>query len=443
MKNFLHILTVTLLSLLVFCACGKKPTPKTLVEITGPAGLECEISGIKLTGSPKITFRLPAGEYVFGFSAPGYRMDFRKLTIPQAARHTYKVSLEPVTAAALIKSVPAGAKVTMNGKNMGITPLVIRDLPMGTHRAELSMAGYAAMPLTWEITSERPVAATARLDSNQGALRITSTPSKARVYINGTQVGVTPYLLQRAEGRYVVRLEREGCNPEERPAHILKAQTGKLHIKLGEKPGAVAVRSNPAGAELFINNVKRGVTPCVVEALEPGEYTLRLTRAGYDPVESKVRIVPGATDKKNFTLVSSTGSVIFNVKPVGVEVSIDGKSLGVTRPIAPGAEATRDFRVDNLAPGTHVITMYHSLGDPPNQRHTFKIQKNKTVTIRNLEVWIANCEVTYLDNSRERGFLVDSNDKEITFSPEPGVILGIHRTKIKQIIMLEGDKEKK
>ena len=443
MKNFLHITALVLLSLLVFCSCGKKPAPRTLVEITGPEGLVCEISGMKLTGSPKIAFRLPAGEYVFSFSAPGHRMAYRKVAVPKAPKFTYTAALEPVSAAVLLKSVPSGAKVTMEGKNMGITPLVIRDLPVGTHRAEISMAGYAAMPLTWEITSERPVSATARLDSNQGSLRITSVPNRARVYINGTQVGVTPYLLQRAEGRYVLRLEREGCNPEERNVHVIKSRLEKLHVKLGEKPGGVAVSSTPAGAELFVNNVKRGVTPCVVEALEPGEYTLRLTRAGYDPVESKVRIVPGATDKKNFTLVSSTGSVIFNVKPVGVEVSIDGKSLGVTRPIAPGAEATRDFRVDNLAPGTHRIFMYHSLGDPPKQVHTFKIQKNKTVTIRNLVVWIANCEITYQDNSRERGFLVDSNDKEITFSPEPGVIIGIHRKKLKQIIMLKGDKEKK
>ena len=92
MKKFLHIFALALLSLLVFCACGKKPAPKTLVEITGPAGLECEISGIKLTGSPKISFRLPAGEYVFGFSAPGFRRDFRrdfrKISVPQAPRHT-------------------------------------------------------------------------------------------------------------------------------------------------------------------------------------------------------------------------------------------------------------------------------------------------------------------------------------------------------------------
>ena len=443
MKNFLNILALTLLSLLIFCGCGKKPASRTLVEITGPEGLECEISGMKLSGSPKIAFRLPAGEYIFGFTAPGHRMVYRKVAVPKAPKFAYAVTLEPVSAAVLLKSDPSGAKVTMGGKNMGITPLVIRDLPLGSYRAEISMAGYAPMPLTWEITNERPVSATARLDSNQGTLRITSQPGKARVYINGTQVGVTPYVLQRAEGRYVLRLEREGCNPEERNVHVIKSRTEKLHVKLGEKPGGVSVTSVPAGAELFVNNKKRGVTPCVVEALEPGEYTLRLTRAGFDPIESKVRIVPGATDEKNFTLVSSTGSVIFNVKPVGVEVSIDGKSLGVTRPIAPGAEATKDFRVDNLAPGTHKISMYHSLGDPPKQVHSFKIQKNKTVTIRNLVVWIANCEITYLDNSRERGFLVDSNDKEITFSPEPGVIIGIHRAKLKQIIMLKGDKETK
>ena len=440
MKKFLQIVSAALLMTVLFCACGKKQQEKTLVTLTGPEGLAAEVSGITLNGS-KIRFRLSPGEYVFGFSAPGCRSEYRKITIPKQAEFDCAVKLAPITASALITSVPAGAEVTMDGKSMGITPLVIQDLARGEYTAELSMKGYASMPVGWRIDSSRPVRAHQVLDSNLGTLHVLSSPERARVFIDGTEVGETPYKIQRPEGKYVLRVEKAGCNPEERNVNVLKRRVTKLHVKLGEKPGGVKVTSNPSGAELFVNGIKRGVTPCTVEALEPGSYTLKLAAKGYDPVESSVKIVPGGTDSKHFNLVCSTGSVVFNVRPVGVEVFVNGKSVGFSTPIAPGAEATQDFKVDNLAPGKYTIAMFHSLGDPQRQYHTFRIYKNKTTTIRNLIVWIANCEITYLDNTKERGLLVESREDHIIFSPEPGVKYGVKRNRLKKIIMLEDKKE--
>ena len=437
MKKFFQIVFAALLITVLFCACGKKKQEKTLVILTGPEGLAAEVSGVSLTN---LRFRLSPGEYVFAFSAPGFCGEYQKISIPRQEKFTCNVKLAPVTASALITSLPAGAEVSMGGKSMGITPLVIKDLPCGDYSADVSMKGYATMPVTWRIDSSRPVKAHLALDSNMGTLQVFSSPERARVFIDGTEVGETPYKIQRPEGKYVVRLEKAGCNPEERNVNILKRRVTDLRIKLGEKPGGVKVTSLPAGAELFIDGIKRGVTPCTVEALEPGSYNIKLTAKGFDPVESNVKIVPGGIDAKHFNLVCSTGSVIFNVRPVGVEVFVNGKSVGFTRPIAPGAEATQDFKVDNLPPGKHTIAMFHSLGDPQRQYHTFKIQKNKTTTIRNLVVWIANCEITYHDNAKERGLLVERRDGYIIFSPEPGVRYDVKLNRLKKIIML---KEKK
>lgn len=436
MKKHIWVLFV-LPALLIFSACGKKSVVRTEVELEGPQGLVSEISGIRVGNR----FRLPPGSYIFAFSAPGFRSDYRQITVPSGGKFTYKVQLAPVRSTALVTSSPSGAQVTMKGQSMGITPLVIRDLECGEHTLELSMRGYASIPLNFTVDSERPVSVSGNLDSNQGTLRVTSSPSRARVFIDGTEVGETPYKIDRDEGKYVLRVEREGCNPEERNVRIFKRRTSTIHVKLGQKPGGVTVTSAPAGAEVFINGVKRGVTPCTVEALEPGEYTLRLSCSGYDPAEGKISVVPGATDKKHFVLASSTGSVIFNVKPVGVEVFLDGRSLGTAKPVAPGAEATIDFRVGGLAPGKHEIVMFHSLGVPQRQTMSFRVRKNKSTTLKSIAMWIANCEITYSDNTTERGFLVDSQPGYVLFSPEPGVRFRLDRKRIKALVMLKETKE--
>ena len=439
MKRFLKIVFAALLSTVLLCACGKKQQEKTIVEIKGPEGLVAEFSGIKLNGNDNsIRCLLAQGEYVFGFTAPGYRSEYRKVAIPKKQKFTYEVKLAPVTAATLITTAPAGAEVTMDGKVMGITPLVIKELPKGEYMANIAMKGYAPMALKWRIDSGRPVKAHGVLESNLGTLVVESEPGRARVFIDGEEVGETPYKIQRPEGKYVVRLVKAACNPEERNVNILKRRVTSLRIKLGEKPGGIKVSSNPAGAEVMINGIKRGVTPCTVEALEPGKYDMKLIRKGYDPIETGINIVAGGIDSKHYNLISSTGSVIFNVRPAGVEVFLNNRSLGFSAPRAPGAEATCDFRVDNLAPGKYTIAMHHSLGDPQKQYHTFRVRKNETTTIRNLVVWISNCEITYSDNTREKGLLVESHKDHIVFSPEPGVKLGIKRNKLKKIIMLKG-----
>ena len=436
MKKHIWVLFV-LPALLFFSACGKKAPVRTEVELEGPQGLVSEISGIRVSNR----FRLSPGNYVFFFAAPGFRSDYRQITVPSGGRFVYKVQLVPVRSSALVTSTPSGAQVTMRGQSMGITPLVIRDLECGEHSVELSMRGYASIPLNFTVTSERPVAVSGNLDSNQGTLRVTSSPSRARVFIDGTEVGETPYKIEREEGKYVLRVERAGCNPEERNVRIIKHRVSNIHVKLGQKPGGVSVTSKPAGAELFIDGVKRGVTPCTVEGLEVGEYTLRLTRSGFDPAEGKISVAPGAVDKKHFNLSSSTGSVVFNVKPVGVEVFLNGRSLGFTKPVAPGSEATADFRVGNLAPGKYEITMFHTLGVPQRQSMSFRIKKNRTTTLKSFAMWIANCEITYSDNSTERGFLVDSQPDHVLFSPEPGVRFRLDRKRIKALVMLKEAKE--
>ena len=436
MKRNIWVLFV-LAGLLIFSGCGKKGVVRTEVELEGPQGLVSEISGIRVGKK----FRLPPGSYIFFFSAPGCRSDYRQVTIPAGGKFTYKVQLTPVRSTALVTSSPSGAQVTMKGQSMGITPLVIRDLECGEHTVELSMRGYASIPVNFTVTGERPVSVSGNLDSNQGTLRVTSSPSRARVFIDGTEVGETPYKIEREEGKYILRVERAGCNPEERNVRIFKRRTANIHIKLGQKTGGVTVTSSPAGAEVFIDGVKRGVTPCTVEALEVGEYTLRLTRAGYDPAGGKLSVVPGTTDKKHFALSSSTGSVIFNVKPVGVEVFLDGRSLGFAKPVASGSEATVDFRVGGLAPGKHEIVMFHSLGVPQRQSVSFRVRKNKSTTLKSIAMWIANCEITYSDNTTERGFLVDSQPEYVLFSPEPGVRFRLDRKRIKALVMLKETKE--
>lgn len=436
MKKILFLCLSALFTVVVLCSCGKPRSDKVALELIGPEGMTAETSGIEFSGA-KIRLGVPAGKYMFRFTAPGFRDDYRLITVKRGKAMQYNVEMEPVKAPVLIKSIPSGAQVTMNNQSLGVTPLVIPSLAAGKHSALLSLRGHADVTLNWEISDERPLAVTGRLSSNMGFLVVESTPSRARVFVDGVEVGETPYRIERNEGKYVLRLEKTGCNPEERNVSIVRKQTTKISISLGEKPGGVAVTSNPAGAELFINSVKRGVTPCTVAGLEPGNYTLRLTRAGYDAVEDRIKIVPAATDSKHYNMLSSTGSVMFNVSPVGVQVFLDGKALGYAQPLTPGAVSTKDFKVDKLSPGTHELRIFHAMGRPMQKIVKFTVRKGKCTTLKNQTVWVANCEITRTDGTRERGAIFGDDKERIFFESEPGIRVELDRTTIRHIRMLK------
>ena len=56
--------------------------------------------------------------------------------------------------------------------------------------------------------------------------------------------------------------------------------------------GVLNIHSNVVGAEIYINGVMMGVTPCVIEKLSPGKAcTVRLVKEGYRPVEKTVKII--------------------------------------------------------------------------------------------------------------------------------------------------------
>ena len=59
------------------------------------------------------------------------------------------------------------------------------------------------------------------------------------------------------------------------------------------RPGRLLVRSNPAGAEVFVNGTRRGVTPLALRDLPLGGYDLRVNRAGFTAAEQRVTLDAG------------------------------------------------------------------------------------------------------------------------------------------------------
>jgi serine/threonine protein kinase len=156
----------------------------------------------------------------------------------------------------LVRSTPPGAEVSIDGSSRGVTPLAVRDLPLGTHTVVLTRPGFARSEQRIALTRSRPSRSVdARLIFEREAA-VASTPPP-----------------------------RLTSDPSPAPPRTTTppATTGTLLIE-----------SRPAGAVITLNGREAGTTPLVLDAVARGPYTVRIERAGYQPWTTTVLVEAGA-----------------------------------------------------------------------------------------------------------------------------------------------------
>lgn len=124
----------------------------------------------------------------------------------------------------LIKSTPSGARVQVNGRVRGRTPLILRGLPLRVMTVMVEQPGYKASEQRVALSAARPtVTVDARLvaeaheivaGATTGTLVLESRPSGARVFVDNQEIGTTPLSMPEVTpGNHRVRLELTGFNP--------------------------------------------------------------------------------------------------------------------------------------------------------------------------------------------------------------------------------------
>ena len=128
------------------------------------------------------------------------------------------------------------------------------------------------------------------------------------------------FVLKAIKDKMSFKLAHLGQNPDDiqsRIFHKIMAMNGKLSGRdqlPQEQLGRIKVTSTPAGAQVFLNNIPKGKTPCAIEGLPFGQYTVKIKAQGYKAVSSSVNVNRQKTIVKNFSLAagcSVRGKVTF------------------------------------------------------------------------------------------------------------------------------------
>ena len=117
-------------------ACGKKATAKKKAETkitirTSPDKATVLIDGKKVGESP-LGGEYSSGSYVVKAEKEGYFPAWKGVVVKEGETTNVEMSLKPIVTSVLLETSPSvKADVTFNGKVIGQTPVVIRDLDCG------------------------------------------------------------------------------------------------------------------------------------------------------------------------------------------------------------------------------------------------------------------------------------------------------------------------
>lgn len=207
----------------------------------------------------------------------------------------------------------AGAKVFLDGTEMGAVPIDIKDVKTGEHVLEVKAQGYQIREE--RVTVNAGQSTILKLDLNAeagkgetGTLKVVSPVPDADVYIDGAAIGKVPQEKAVSRGEHFVVVKLGGFKTFEQKVRVEPGQTLTVSAEL-KAVGRVRIISDPAGAEVQINGLPQGVTPLELNEVEVGTTIVRVMKGGYQTWEQTLNLEGGKTEtlSANLTLEGMSG----------------------------------------------------------------------------------------------------------------------------------------
>ncbi len=268
------------------------------------------------------------------------------------------------------------APVMATGRN------AMYNLPKGKQRFTFSKAGFEDKTLDLDISKDEVMDVQLQPGSTETAMElkgfiiVTSEPSGAEVFLNGQQVGITPYQGRQLPGAYTLALrmhlyhehsEQFSLSPggtTELPAIALKAQFGTLHVM-----------TEPAGADVLLDGKSIGTTPISAYQLGSGSHNLELRAAIHHPLQQRLDIKDGEEKRLSLALKPAYGSLHIDSDPPGATVYLDNQEAGST-PYREERQASGSYQL-RLESELHSSTRATlTVEDEKRSEHFFALTKN-------------------------------------------------------------------
>lgn len=267
------------------------------------------------------------GDHSFTASKNGYHDLDQPFSVNSEPDQTYQFELKELPGILTIATQPdTKAEVYIDQKLVGTIPLRLDEIEPGIHDIRLISSRYLDYDTEVNVVGRRELnELTAALSPAWAIVELSSEPSGAKISVDGEAVGVTPASIEVIQGYRAIDVKKDGFKGFESNLDVIAGiDTALPKIILEKADGTVSVGSNPSGANLTVNGRYRGQTPVSLTLAPKQDYTLVLSKAGYQPFERKLKLNPEQDITLHESLKPILGVLRLAITPSSSELFIDG-----------------------------------------------------------------------------------------------------------------------
>ena len=327
--------------------------PASLGVTSDPAGARVFLDGAAVGVTP-YSVELAPGAHAVAVELAGRLRQEKQIAARQGrdVQLAFVLPAMPKDPALTVESEPAGASVTIDGKERGRTPFLAPIAP-GSHELVLRLPGRRDVGTEFAMPKDKDLSLRLEMPRASGAPRLTvaSAPDGAAVVIDGKEVGLTPWNGELKLGEHTVQVRRAGYLAAERAVTMQSNRDADLSFALERTPGPgrLRVETEPPDAEITIDGQAAVVAPYSGE-LPSGEHNVEVSSVGYRTLAQQITLAPGQQVSLRLTLSPAGGDnappiVGVNSAPEGALLYVDGKLIGPTPKKAATTPGQHELRL--------------------------------------------------------------------------------------------------
>ncbi|MCS5579346.1 MAG: PEGA domain-containing protein [Gammaproteobacteria bacterium] len=306
-------------------------TAKSVFVEIDPITAQIEIEGgFKVRLGQRYLIR--SGSYELTLLNDGYHASVTQLLVSAEQSQTHPFVMRKLPGIISIASdITDGARVQIDGVDIGLTPLNGVLVEPGDHQMTISKERYLDYRETISVEGRSVVQRyQASLEPAWATVSLSTVPAGADVLVDGEIFGTTPVNAEILQGRRDLTLKLSGHKAWQDDFDVIAGQDFTIPpVQLEPADGLVFIRSNPSAASLTIGGDFKGLTPLEV-ALAPGQnHELTFFKNGYHSKKTTIRTQPNQERELNLELDPVLASVSVIAEPVDAELYVNGEFRGL------------------------------------------------------------------------------------------------------------------
>ena len=279
-----------------------------------------------LRGPAPLVEVVSAGYHDVRVTHPSFSLMERQVLVAADTSVSVSAELERIRPGLSIRVDVPGARVFLDGEQIGVGDVILDPVRAGRHRlvVETDEFGRYARQLMLADRTMTPVEVNIR--ASQGALVVTSDPAGARLLLDGRDAGTTPSTITPLRpGNHVFKLVSEGRTTGFGQVTVEAGAESQVHMVLPAAGGKLDIQVRPSAARVFLSGVLLGEGSQRLANVVPGSYSVRATAPGHMDFLQSAEVTVGKTTRlqarmRSFEVASGGGPRPFERGQSGVPI---------------------------------------------------------------------------------------------------------------------------